>query len=249
MTQAIDTKYGRYYPWTGNKYVSVTTAISEGIPKPGLNRWFIKNIADIAASHRKKIAAMTKARSKDWILDKHYGDRDQSAANLGSTVHAICDRIAKGEIDYIVGNPNGDVTPYVDGFLKFIEDHKPEFLETEVTVYSRKHGFAGTADMFVKIGDKTYVVDIKTGKSVWPEAALQIAAYRHADFIGSADGRENPVPTCSGGFVLHLRPEGYKVIPVSCGLDVFDTFLSALDIFRWNNIDGTAAIGEPWHQN
>jgi hypothetical protein len=135
------------------------------------------------------------------------------------------------------------------GFVQFIKDYKPIFLETEVTLFSRTHGYAGTADIFMQIGDKVYVADIKTGKGVWPEAALQMSAYRYADFIGRPDGREDRVPTCVGGLVLHLRPEGYTAIPVACGPNVFDTFLSALDVFRWNAIDGEHTIGEPWSRD
>ena len=247
---AVDTKRGRFYPWSGDKFVSVTTAIKDGIPKPGLQRWFIKNVAMIAAKNRKKLAEMTQAKAKDYILDMHYGDRDQDAANLGSTVHAYCEKIAlMDNHDELVMDEDDPALPYVLGFIQFIKDHKPVFLETEATVYSRTHGYAGTADAFIKIGRKTYVVDYKSGKSVWPEAALQLSAYRYADFIGRADGSEDSIPTCSGGLIIHLRPEGYEIVPVACGPDVFDTFLSALDIFRWNAIDGENTLGEVWSKD
>ena len=134
----------------------------------------------------------------------------------------------------------------MDAFHQFREDHNPEYIETESTVFSREYGYAGTMDAVLSIGGKVYVVDYKTGKKVWPEAALQLAAYRNAEFIGRARGREDELPPCDGGLVVHIRPDGYRVIPVDTSDATFDTFLSALDVFRWNRVDGDTSIGRAW---
>jgi hypothetical protein len=90
------------------------------------------------------------------------------------------------------------------------------------------------------------VLDIKTGKSVWPEVALQLAAYKHADFFGRADGGSPPmVKTSDTGLVLHLRPDRYELVPVDISLPVFDTFLSALDMHRWMRIYHKDVIRPP----
>lgn len=244
MIVPVDTNKGRYYPWDNDKYVSVTTAISEGVPKPGLNMWKIKNVAELAARNRKKLATITRIPdAKEFILNLFFKKQDNTAANLGSHVHSVCERIAKGED---TGDIQEAAVPYVNSFRQFIEDYSPEFVETEATVFSRTHGYAGTADAFIIIDGKLYVVDYKTGKSVWPEVALQLAAYRHGDFFGRSDGTEDPIPKVDGALVLHIRPEGYTAIPVDAGADTFDTFLSALDIFRWQRIDGKHAMGEAW---
>ena len=242
MSPAIDTKRGRYYPWRGDKFVSVTTAIGEGIPKPQLNKWFVRNMAEVAAKFRIDLAAMEEEDAKEWLL-KYRSPTDGSAAILGSSVHSIIEKIAKQEPHKV---PTDEEQPFVDAFLSFMEKYNPKFIESESTVFSNKYGYAGTMDAMVVINGKTYVLDTKTGKGVWPEAALQLVRIRHADFFGRADGREDAIPTCDGGLVLHLRPAGYKVIPVDTGAEVFDTFLSALDIFRWANIDSDSVIGKKW---
>ena len=77
MITPTDTKQGRYYPWDGNKFISVTTAIGDGVPKPGLNRWFIKNLAEVAAKNRKVLAKIGRAPdAREWLLNKHYGDKN-----------------------------------------------------------------------------------------------------------------------------------------------------------------------------
>lgn len=243
MITPTDTKQGRYYPWDGNKFISVTTAIGDGVPKPGLNRWFIKNLAELAAKNRKALAKIGRAPdAKEWLLDKHYGDKDNSAAILGSAVHALCEKIANGEG---VEN-NSETEPFIAGYRAFIKKYSVKFIETEATVFSKEHGYAGTLDAIIEVDGKLYVADIKTGKSVYPEVALQCAAYRYAEFIGRSDKTEDQMPKVKGGLVLHVRPEGTSVFPLDIALDTFDTFLSALDIYRWQKIDGKHAIGDMW---
>ena len=241
MVKPQDTPNGRFYPWKEGKYVSVTTVISEGIPKPGLDKWAIKRRIEIAADKRKEIALVTKAKAIEILTAADlYNGNDASA--LGSRVHAMCEKIAKGK-DVL---PTKEEKPFIDNFRKFIDEHSPQFEETESTVFSNTHGYAGTLDEIAVIDGKRYVLDIKTGKSVWPEAALQMSAYRYADFLGRSGGHEEALPHINGGLVLHIRPDRYQIIPVDTGPNTFDTFLSALDIYRWNRIEGREAIGKAW---
>lgn len=234
---AVDTKSGRYYPWKADKYVSVTTIIGDGIPKPGLNHWFIKNVATLAAANRYELSVMDEKKAYDWLMKSRLADSG-GAANLGSNLHSIFQ-------DLSLGLPMPEVSTeafgYVTSFVDFMNDHQPKFIETESAVFSH-HGYAGTLDFICEIDGKVVIGDYKTGKSVWPEAALQIAAYRYADFIGRADGREDPLPSCDRSVVLHIRPEGYKIVDVDTGPQVFDTFLSALDVYRWITIDSDHVI-------
>jgi hypothetical protein len=242
MSPAVDTSKGRFYPWKESKYVSVTTAISEGIPKPQLNRWFVRSMAEVAATNRGDLALLSEERAKEWLM-AYRSPRDGTAAILGSSIHSMIERIIKG---LPCREPSAEEAPYIKAFMAFVNKRKPKFIESEATVFSREHGYAGTMDAMMEIDGNVYVVDTKTGKGVWPEAALQLAAYRHADFFGRPDGTEDPIPTCSGGLVLHLRPQGHQVVPVDTGPEVFDTFLSALDVFRWVNIDSAHVIGHKW---
>ena len=65
-------------------------------------------------------------------------------------------------------------------------------------VYSRTFGFAGTLDAICTIAGRRGLLDIKTGRSgVYPEVALQLAAYAHADFCvidPNAPGRPQITP-------------------------------------------------------
>jgi hypothetical protein len=132
----------------------------------------------------------------------------------------------------------------MQAFGSFLSDFSPEFLVSEATVFNRTEHYAGTLDAIAKIRasgttlesagqERTFLIDFKTGKGVYPESALQLAAYRFAEFICAPDGSEQPIPEIEGGAVLHLTDEGYELIEVVCDEAVFKTFLYVRECFRW----------------
>lgn len=95
-------------------------------------------------------------------------------------------------------------------------------------------------------GGLRVIVDYKTGKGVYPEVALQLAAYRYADtFLGMPDGSEGDMPELDGAVVLHLRDTFYDLYPVMTDESVFKTFLYAREVFRWGRDLGQMALGAP----
>lgn len=158
-----------------------------------------------------------------------YAKRDR-AANLGTEIHAAIELLAQGK-------PMPDwplpVRPHMEQFERFVADYDPEWIASEASVYSRSQAYAGTLDAIVRIGGLLYLFDAKTGKGIYPEVALQLAAYRHAEFIGLPDGNEEPMPQVDGALALHLTADGYRLIEVDTGPEVFNAFLYAREVFRW----------------
>lgn len=99
-------------------------------------------------------------------------------------------------------------------------------------------------------GKVTLIGDYKTGgdvgeaKGVYPEVALQLAAYAGADFVGLPGGGEQPLPRIDGAFVLHLGPAGWRMVPVRIGDDVFKAFLYAREVFRWAEQLAPTVLGD-----
>jgi len=70
-------------------------------------------------------------------------------------------------------------------------------------------------------------------KGVYPEAALQMSAYAHAEFAQTRAGRRVKMPPVADrGVVLHLRPEGYRLIPMEIGTPTFEQFLALTRLDR-----------------
>jgi hypothetical protein len=158
-------------------------------------------------------------------------------------VHAYVERLAAGEeID------PGDLAGHVDAYLQFVEDWRPVEILVEAPVFSRRLGYAGTPDLVARLADgTTWLLDWKTAESgIWPEAALQLAAARYADFYIDADGNEIDVATlgierCGG---IHIRADGYDLRPTESGPEAFAAFLYAKHVAEFADTTREDWVGD-----
>lgn len=237
---------GKWYVWKGNSYPSVTTIIKGGVPKQALVGWAAKGVAKAAIESREIVAAMARKdvdEAIDWLSKAPYRDREKKS-DIGSEVHDAAEK-------YALGLPLPPLTEAADlrmvSFYAFIEDFKPKFIAVEAPVISRKERYAGTLDAIIELEETGIILtDYKSGKGVYQEAALQLAAYRHADsFIGLPSGEEWPIPEVKHGAVLHLREDGYSLIPIRCDEEIFKCFLYAREVYRWARDIAPGVIGVP----
>ena len=236
----------RFYvhPDTGDKVPGVTSVINM-LPKPFLMPWASKMVAEFALENLGAINALASTDKQAAIdLLKNAPRRNTGkAADMGTDVHDVYDRLAKGED---IGRQHPDMEPYVQNFTEFVDEFQPEFIFTEETVWSDTHGYAGSFDVYCTIQGERVFGDWKTTRSgVHAEVALQLAAYRHADYILRPDGSKVPIPEADGGFVLHTRPEGWSLVPVNCGDDEFQQFLNLRRVFDWDAEGKKGVIGKP----
>jgi len=160
---------------------------------------------------------------------------------------------------------------YQASFLSWLEDWHPEFLATEATVFNRDQAYAGTLDCIVRLraGDLVdaieregpidpsiawlleldpdelviVIVDYKSGRAVYAEVALQLAAYARGQFIAGADGvTEHPVPPIRLGAVLHLTAKRARFSLVRIDDAMFDAYRYAREIYRWRKQQAATAF-------
>lgn len=120
--------------------------------------------------------------NKLWQWRVHVGwdeanQRSNDASLLGNKVH----QYIHGELtgDWGLQEFTPDMAPYVNGWENWMDKVEPEVLESEYFVISKKHGYAGTADLICNIDGELWIVDYKTGnKSI--SHGVQLAAYRQA---------------------------------------------------------------------
>lgn len=238
---ARSTNDGRIYihPMTGERVPSVTTIIGAGVPKPALPRWAAKMAAEYADREMDKLAGLPSDERITLIKGAPW--RYATAkADLGSAVHDTVDAWCTGRD--MPEWPEG-VETFMEQFVEFLEARNPTFIENEVTVWSRTHGYAGTADWIADINSVTTLGDTKTGKGVYAETALQLSALSRADFILTPDGEELPLPDISQLGVLHLRPQSWALIPVTNVDETFDAFLAAMRIRSWTTDIAPTVLG------
>lgn len=225
---------GRSYSWKGQRFDSVTTILSRGVPKPALTYWSAKEVAQAAVEASATLHADVQQLGPQAVIDALKGApwaKRDAAATMGTTIHDLAESI-------ILGTPLPTIQPqhqgYVDGFRRFLDDCHPEYLAAEAPVFSPSQGYAGTLDAIVMLDGVPCVLDYKTGASVYPEAGLQLAAYAMADFMGLPDGTEHELPVCDGLRVLHLHGEGhYRLVDAGDIDDCYAQFLQVQQIAAW----------------
>jgi hypothetical protein len=126
-------------------------------------------------------------------------------------------------------------------------------LASEVTVINRTHGYAGTLDTVLSCGrmqpkHKTLIGvplygDYKTGRKIYEEARLQLAALRHCEAILLPDGTEEPMPDGDDetGLTIQVRDNDFWIRPVPIGKDSFEEFLRTVDV--WRDVHAPSQIG------
>lgn len=234
------------HPTTGQEVPSVTTILGV-LDKPALPRWAALEVATYAIENRESWQGLP-ARDALELLKKAPWAKSKSAADAGTDAHAYCEAILRGEA--VEAPTDTTFAPLYGDALKNVReliDHvKPTVIAVEATAWSHTHGYAGTFDGLHLIDGKLTLVDLKTSKDVYPDYALQLAAYRYATHILLPDGTEVPMPAIDRCQVWHAPKEGkWAVVDVRAEHDEFAAFTAALDIWKWKTQHAPTVIDKP----
>jgi hypothetical protein len=227
------TGYRRYvHPQTGESVPSVTT-IMKSLPKQEvLVPWAAKMAAEHACANWGRLSKMPET-ARILEIKTAYKDYAERRADVGTEVHSLIDCWSTGVPFPEMSREAGY---FANSFIKFMTAVRPEFIENEVTLWSRAHGYAGTADFIAKIDGHVVLGDFKTGKALYPEVGIQLAALAHADFIIREDGSEEPMPLIERMAGLHIRPRSWKLQYVKHDDLCFECFLAAKRVMEWTEL-------------
>jgi hypothetical protein len=231
VSRLVRRNYGRGhgYKIDGAKVPGVTTVI-DTLNKPALVSWAARTAAERAVN---EWDALTALPLTERLARIQYGARDVTlaAALRGTQIHDLGDKLARGED---VDVPPEHVGP-VEAYAKFMDTWGIEVIASETPLASLTHKYAGTTDLWCRVGARDNAVallDIKTGKGVYDETGLQLAAYRHAEIMQPEPGVEIPVPPVDLVYVAHVLPDTVRMVPVVADERVFRTFLYLLAVFN-----------------
>ena len=192
-----------------------------------------------------------------WLAAKGWDESQAikaAAGDKGSRVHrAIVDLIdghsVPMEAKYAVGDEAAQELSLEEyeclmAFARFWEACEPETIEREVTVFNERDGYAGTMDWIGRLGkppkglsEGPWLLDWKTGQSVWPEHELQVSAYLHGDWIREYWQAADQIPRLGILQVGYRKNKaGWKLTEVQ---DQFPLFLAAKQI--WQKESGSVA--------
>ena len=214
------------YKLDGEWVPGVTTLLGKAIPKPALPKWSAKSVAEYVAQNREHIEqlyAMGETPMVAALKEVPWAERDRAGVR-GTDVHDLVERYVKGEEihvpDHLVG--------HVEACAAFIDDWAIEPVLVEAVVGSREHQYAGKLDLIADSNRAPRAIyDWKTAKSgIYFETAFQVTAYAFAEFHGE-HGDQSPMSDVGIGaaFGVHIRADGYDVIPLEYGPQIFAEFV------------------------
>ncbi|HET7210031.1 MAG TPA: PD-(D/E)XK nuclease family protein [Terriglobales bacterium] len=240
-----ENQYGaRWYEIDGKEYPSVTTVL-QILAKPALTAWSAKVerelvttvsadlYQDTANTPRMSRAAYLLTLANRLGLEKAHQKELAKASEIGSQAHKLIEWTMRTQLMQKVG-PSPRITDAAQWAFMAWEDWrksvnlKPIWIEQ--TVWSEKHGYAGTLDLLAEVEGVLTVVDWKTGKAVYSEAHLQNAAYRQAiREMGHGDPKQ--------GLIVRLpkveTDPNFEVVAAKPENLMFPKFLDAMSVWNW----------------
>lgn len=281
-------------PASGAKYRSVTTILTQGVPKEALVFWAGNMVAESAMDNlpmlvQASMGSRSRTEAYDWLRRAHTRKKDERA-EIGSAVHSIIEaHILDAPVSESVLTDE-EIAPFLRQFLAFVKDFDVEFTASEMVVANDEERYAGTLDYLVRSPAIVAALiaqgllledadpgmelmgDTKTGgeicfgdgacvasrpsefkgcdgtahsiRGLYPEAGLQMSAYRAANRVWLRSGETADMPpTHPVGIAVHLRPEGYLVVPARCDETVFDHFRYARRVADWTSETSKTVLG------
>jgi hypothetical protein len=224
------------------------TNIIKMVDSDFLPGYYAKLVAEYAVENTEQISGVARRFGSPVAVGvlKAVVNKPHAAAAVGDEVHAAIDAWRKGTD--IPELSTSTARGMFKQFLAFMDKHKPEIIASEYTVWSYKHGYAGSGDLLWMLDGKTWAVDTKTGTALHPKVALQLAAAAKADVMLLDDGTEVEMPRVDvlGGF--HVRPRSAKLYTLGYPGEAFKAFLGALAVFNWQRFSKPDTVpAEPSH--
>ena len=235
----------RFYEWDDEQYWSVTTIIRDGLPKAGLIFWSAGETAKAAVEGLKDgtLAELLRVEGEDAVIRRLKGARDESRnrkGDIGKLTHRVAEAWSKGRPTPAVPIA---VEPFARSVRAWLEQARPRIVAVEAQVYRRHDDplerYAGTLDLLAWLptgpdgAEELWMIDVKSGERVYPESAIQLAAYGAADFIGDPlTGQEHDLPKPDRYGILHVRPRSSRLKPVDI-TGALEAFRHARGSYQW----------------
>lgn len=135
------------------RYTSVTSVLN-ALSKEALVYWAAMETSVAAVDGIDIVQARLQNEGRESAIDYLKGARfrrprgQRTAKDLGTVVHAACEQWA---LTGVRPQVDAEVEPFLRQFGKFLDEWQPTYIATEVTVYSPRYGYAGTADAFMDL--------------------------------------------------------------------------------------------------
>ena len=202
----------RWYTFKGKDYISVTSMRQTlGMP-PHLHQWSQNQLVKAIQNDPTLVKAIGNETQAD-VLRKAMLAADEERDNAARRGTAVHEAIAEGRT---LPDVAPELRPYIQQYAQAVIALGIKPLLVERQIFNDTYGYAGSFDMLAHVkqrDNKVYIIDLKTGKSTHPEAALQVLSYLKGEFIGKGDKVDDNatavLKSATGIGVLHIRPRSW----------------------------------------
>jgi hypothetical protein len=238
---AITRSADHRYTYEGVVYPGVTGILGVLDKSGPLMSWASKETAKAALAQLDNLPSLLATVGPTGVVAaltaRSSWQRDEAAA-LGTEVHRLADIMVRGEL-FTPLTPTTQAR--VEHYARWWEASgwKLRLSEAMVVLPDPACGFGGTFDLLAYDRDgRTVLADIKTGKAIYHEAVLQMAAYGMAKLVqpaidGLLPGRVYPMPKVDRYAILHVTADEVREVEVAIGTPERMAFLACRELHEW----------------
>ena len=235
---AITRSADHHYTYEGQTYPGATSILSVLDKSGPLMAWASRETANaairMAADLPKLIETVGEDGARKALTAKSGWERDE-AARLGTEVHRLADLVVTGQPTPPMPE---NVRTRVLAYSVWWKASGWTLRLSEAAVVHPDAHYGGTFDLLARDPDgRTILADIKTGKGVYSEAALQLAAYGMAPLVAPFDSdTAYPMPTIDRYVIIHVLADTVREIEVPVGDAERQAFLACCDLAAWRDM-------------
>jgi hypothetical protein len=225
------------YTFEGTRYPGTTGIIRVLDKSDALIGWASRNTAEAALRLLDSLPELRATVGPEGVvkaLTARSGWQRDEAAAAGSTIHGHAERIANG------GELDGDLPDVVrERVLRYAEWWPTSGWRirlAEAFIVDPVIGYGGTLDLLAYDEQgRTVLADVKSGKNIYPETRLQLAAYGMAALIAPQDSPvAYPMPPIERYAVLHVTDDGVRVVDLDIDDDDRAAFRACVILSGWH---------------
>lgn len=219
---------GHVYSDDGQPVTGATTILSRGYPKPALQGYAAKMAGQLVLNRWDELCGMEPSERQLAVARAHLVDSGEKMER-GKTIHALAELVITGEDVEVPLELEAEINAYA----RFLDAWDVQPVLVERPGINRRSWYAGTFDLVADLRGTRWLLDLKSGKEVWEDVALQLAAYRNFEAVLVAPGVEEPMPEVDRCGVIHVKPDSCELVPVEVDADTFAAFLQVQAVGNW----------------
>jgi hypothetical protein len=224
------------YTFQGVTYPGVT-GILKIIDKSGpLMSWAARMTAEAAIAALPSLPSLLDTVGPEGVvkaLTARSAWKNEEARDLGTEVHRLADMLVTGQA---LPAMEPATLKRVDAYEAWWRTSGWSLRSSEAYLVNTRLGYGGTLDLLCRDRDgKTVLADIKTGKGVYAETALQLTAYGMAEWIDAPGLGLFPMPVVDRYCVVHVMADQVREVEMVVDDLARRAWAGAMDLAAWRD--------------